>query len=230
MKYNPFQITLLIICCMSCFTSCSSDSVYGPEAEGGVEMSFDVASESRATTTNITEFSVYGDMKLQTGGTDPIVIFNKTSVVNRDGVWWYDGIKYWFPKHEHSFVAVSPSSALKEEASPQYSNSKLSFVYTMPTYSGKEMPSTQDKSDLIDIVAATHCRLYNEGDKVDVISLRFSHLLSMINFAPNLDDKSLKENDYIKIHKLEISGLKKRLKSQSLGLREWRIRRPTTAW
>ncbi|MDE6301695.1 MAG: fimbrillin family protein [Muribaculaceae bacterium] len=210
MKYNPFQITVLIICCMLCFTSCGSASVYEPEADEGVEMSFDVVSESRAMTTIIDEFSVYGDMKFPTDVVDPIVIFNKTSVVNRDGVWCYDGTQYWFPKHEHSFVAVSPSSALDEEATSQYSGSKLSFAYTMPTYSDKEMNGTQDKSDIVDIVAATHRRLYRDGDKAGAISLRFGHLLSMINFAPKLDDQSLKDNDYIQFQKLEISGLKKK--------------------
>ncbi|MDE6754924.1 MAG: fimbrillin family protein, partial [Muribaculaceae bacterium] len=212
MKYNPFQTTMLIICCMLCFTSCSSGSVYEPEVERGVEMSFDVAPETRAMTTVINEFSVYGDMKLQTVDTDPFVIFNKTSVVNRDGVWYYDGSQYWYPQHEHSFVAVSPSSALESEATPQYYGSGLSFVYTMPTYSGKEMQDTQDKSDLIDVLAATHRRLYNEGDKVGAISLRFSHLLSMVNFAPKFDDKTLNTDDYIQFHKLEISGLKKKAK------------------
>ena len=120
----------------------------------------------------------------------------------------YEGTEYWMPKHEYSFVAVSPSSALGSEVSPQYSGSKLSFVYTMPTYSGKEMPDIQDKSDLADIVAATHRRLYSGNEKVGTISLRFGHLLSMINFAPMFDDKTVKVDDYIQFHKLEISGLK----------------------
>ncbi|MDE6310990.1 MAG: fimbrillin family protein [Muribaculaceae bacterium] len=186
--------------------------MYEPEAGRGVEMSFDVASESRATTTAINEFSVYGDMKSQAGINAPIVIFNKTSVVNRDGVWCYDGTQYWFPKHEHSFVAVSPSSALEPEASPQYHDTKLTFDYSMPTFSGKEMQETQDRSNILDIVAATHRRLYNEGDYVNTIFLRFGHLLSMINFAPKLDDKSIKSDDYIQFHKIEISGLKTKVK------------------
>ncbi|MDE6267290.1 MAG: fimbrillin family protein [Muribaculaceae bacterium] len=195
---------------MLCFYACSSDSDYEQEADRGIEMSFDVPSESRAITTSIDEFSVYGDMKLLSGVQDPIVIFNKTTVVNRDGAWCYDGTQYWFPKHEHSFVAVSPSSALESEVSPQYYGSELSFAYTFPTYSDKEMQETQDKSDIIDIVAATHRRSYNEDDKVDVISLRFGHLLSMINFAPKLDDKTIRGDDYIQFHKLEISGLRKK--------------------
>ena len=212
MNYNPLQITLLIICGMLCFTSCGSDSVYEPEAGRGVEMSFDVASETRAMTTVINEFSVYGDKKFQTDDMATNLIFNKTSVVNRDGVWHYDGTQYWFPNHEHSFVAISPSSALESAALPQYYGSELSFVYTMPTYSGKEMQDAQDKSDLIDVLAATHRRIYNDGDKVNAISLRFGHLLSMINFAPRLDDNTIKEDDYVRFHKIEISGLKKKAK------------------
>ncbi|MDE5560194.1 MAG: fimbrillin family protein, partial [Bacteroidaceae bacterium] len=102
MKYNPLQINMLIICCMLCFTSCSSDSVYEPEDDRGVEMSFDVNAKSRAMTTVIDEFSVYGDMKFSSNTSAPVVIFNKTSVANRDGAWCYDGTQYWFPKHEHS--------------------------------------------------------------------------------------------------------------------------------
>ncbi|MDE5607348.1 MAG: fimbrillin family protein [Muribaculaceae bacterium] len=212
MKYNPLQIATLIICCMLCVTSCSSDSVYEPESDKGVEMSFDMASESRATTTVLDEFSVYGEMKYQTGAADPIVIFDKTQVVNRDGVWSYKGTQYWFPKHEHSFVAVSPSSSLESTASPQYINSKLSFIFTMPTYSGKEMQETQDKNELLDIVAATHRRFYNGSEKDGVISLRFGHLLSKINFAPRFEDNTVKKDDYIQFHKIEISGLKKKAK------------------
>ena len=81
---------MLIVCCMLCVTSCSSDSGSEPKADGGVEMLFDVVTESRSMATVIDEFSVYGDMKYQLGATDPIVVFNKTSVVNRDGVWSYE--------------------------------------------------------------------------------------------------------------------------------------------
>ena len=212
MRYNPIQISMLIISCMLCFTSCSSDSVYEPEDGRSVEMSFDVASESRATTSVIDEFSVYGDMKFQTGDADPIVTFNKTSVVNSNGAWRYEGAQYWFPKHEHSFVAVSPSSVLEPGNSPIYSGSKLTFNYTMPTYSGRELQETQDKSEVADIVAATHRRLYKGSDDVNVITLSFGHLLSKINFVPKLDDKTIKADDYIRIHKFEISGLKKKAK------------------
>ncbi|MDE5842953.1 MAG: fimbrillin family protein [Muribaculaceae bacterium] len=212
MKYNSLQIIMLITCCMWCVTSCSSDSAYEPEADESVEMSFDVAPDSRAATTLINEFSVYGDRKLQSDALDPIVIFNKTSVVNSDGTWRYDDIQHWYSKHEHSFVAVSPSAALESDASPQYNGSGLSFAFTMPAYSGKEMQNTQDKTDLYDVVAATHRRLFEKGDVVNAISLRFGHLLSMVNFAPKLDDKSIKGDDYIQFHKLEISGLKTKAK------------------
>ena len=61
MKYNPLQITLLIICCILCFTSCGSDSVYAPESGSGVKMSYDMPPESRAITKIIEEFSVLTD-------------------------------------------------------------------------------------------------------------------------------------------------------------------------
>ena len=67
MKYKPFIITMLIICCMMCVTSCPSDSVYTPDSGSGVEMSFDVAPESRAITKNIEEISVNGDLKFISG-------------------------------------------------------------------------------------------------------------------------------------------------------------------
>ena len=211
MKYNALLIIMLIMGSMVCYTSCSSDSGFEPTPDKDAEMSFDVEDVTRAVTTDIDEFSVYGDMKFQSGTSNPLVIFNKTSVAKSNGIWRYEGIQYWYPKHEHSFVAISPSSALETDGSPIYSNSKLSFYFTMPTYSGIELQDTQDKK-LIDVLAATHRRLYNEKDKITPITLKFEHILSIINFAPKLDDKTIKEDDYIQISKIEISGLKKRAK------------------
>ena len=211
--YSKLRHIILLMSAGWLLSSCASDVLDGESITRGSEVQFTVSDLSRATiTTSIDEFAVYGDMKFQSDISEPIVIFNKTSVVDNDGVWCYDGTQYWFPKHEHSFVAVSPSSVLESEVSPQYYGSELSFAYTMPTYSDKEMQDTQDKSDIIDIVAATHRRLYNEGDNVNTISLRFGHLMSMINFAPKLDDKALKDDDFIRFHRLEISGLKKKAK------------------
>ncbi|MDE5596172.1 MAG: fimbrillin family protein [Muribaculaceae bacterium] len=211
MRHNIVQIIMFIICCMWCITSCSSDSSDELAVNNRSEMSFDIANESRASTTLIDEFTVYGDRKFKSND-EPAVIFDKTQVVNKDGVWFYNNIQHWYPSHEHSFVAISPSSALESDANPQYSASVLSFTYSLPTYSGKEMKDRQDKNELNDIVAATHRRLYKTADNINTISLSFVHLLSMINFAPCFEDKNLKEDKFLQFHKLELIGFKHKMK------------------
>ena len=208
-KLTYLSFLSLAACLVS---SCASDAPEDVEVSKGAELSFAVSHASRASeTVPFTSFAVYGDMK-STAGTNniPTVLFNNTLVEYKDGAWTYTGTKYWFPNHEHSFVALSPSSVIGANAG--YSGSTLSFEYAMPIFANRQMEDKQDKRGLYDIVAATHRRLYkyDEKDTVKVkpVSLKFGHLLSMINFAPAFNDNSIKKGVSLTFHKLEITGFR----------------------
>lgn len=204
-KLTYLSIFFFITCLLS---SCSSDAPDNVDSKGS-EMSFTVSELSRATVTttiNIpgSKFAVYGDRKLSVdNNTEPSVIFNKIEVEYIDNSWSYNNPQYWFTNNEHSFVAVYPVSVLEPDNKPQYSNSKLSFTYILPTSDGNKVKP----NDVIDILTATHRRLYYQGNDTP-ISLRFSHLLSLINIAPALDDNLMDMDAYILFHKLELTGLK----------------------
>lgn len=196
-------ILFLAVCLLSSCTSDTPDQHFGKSGE----VSFDVSDKTRASVaTNFNEFAVFGDMKFPVNAaTAPTVIFNNTKVEYTNDKWSYRSVQYWFPQHEHSFIAVSPISVFSADNPPQYLNSTLSFRYTIPTsVDGNSITS----KDLMDIVVATHRRLYNPDDPNTTIILRFGHIMSLINLAPALDDNSLSRNGYIKIHKLEFSGVK----------------------
>lgn len=197
---------LYILCCIALMaSSCTADA---PDIDDvrGAELSFAVSNLSRASESPaFNKFAVYGDMKFPVdNSTIPTVIFNKTEVEYKNNTWSYAGTQYWFPKHEHSFVAVHPLSVLEADNTPQYSNSQLSFTYTIPTTAGNKVSS----NSITDIIAATHRRLYNVDDKNSVTTLNFGHLMSKINFAPALDGNMMTDEDYIEFYKFELTGFK----------------------
>lgn len=203
---NNAKLTYLFIlsavaCLLSSCTSDAPDSDFGKKAE----ISFAVSDRTRAVTTDITEFAVYGDMKLAANNTaTPTVIFNKTKVEYTGTRWYYPNVQYWFPQHEHSFVAVSPSLVLEADPDIQYLNSKLSFSYGFPTSANGAFLNP----DIVpDIVVATHRRLYNPTDINLSTVFGFSHIMSLVNFAPALDDNGMDKDDYILFHKMELSGV-----------------------
>lgn len=199
----------LAVCLAS---SCTSEKADNAESGKGPELSFAVSGLTRASvTTSFDEFAVYGDIRRPANDIlSPAVLFDKTEVKynkEKDG-WCYEGTQYWIPEYEHSFVAISPSSVLGAGSASSYLNSHLSFTYTIPTEDGGTL---SDYGDVTDIIAATHRRLYKEDDKEDkvnnaTITFFFGHLLSLINFAPALDDNTLKEEYFLLFHKLELSG------------------------
>ncbi|MDE5967497.1 MAG: fimbrillin family protein, partial [Muribaculaceae bacterium] len=119
------------------------------------------------------------------------------------GLWKYSGTRYWYPGHEHSFVAVHPAEAVKNSVGLSYADSKLSFVYSLPMAADGV---TIDKAAAFDLLAATHRRLYNDG-VTTAVTLRFSHLMSLLNLAPAFVDNLMGNDDYILIHRLELSGV-----------------------
>lgn len=197
-----------LLACIACIaTACGSDAIDNAQPQHGPEVSFDVSGMTRASSTpTINHFAVYGDMKFPVDkNTVPTIIFNKTEVVYNNGAWRYDGTQYWFPKHEHSFVAISPVAVLDAPSNPQYSNSSLSFTYILPTSADGRIVS---RGDMVDIIAATHRRLYNVNDAVTKTTFTFGHIMSKINLAPAFEDNLLPADDFIEIRKVELSGFK----------------------
>lgn len=200
-KLNYLYLLLIFAGCLA--SSCTSDS---PEdvVGNGSEVKFTVSDLSRASVkTSINQFAVYGDMKSVDYNTEPYVVFDKTEVQYRENNWSYNGIQYWFPRHEYSFVAIHPISVLGNDNTPDYSDSELSFTYTLPVSDGNKVIA----NDVSDILGATHRRYYGEGASLPV-SFTFSHLMSLINVAPALDDNVMAPDAYLQVRKLELTGLK----------------------
>lgn len=182
-------------------SACDSDK---PDTDVRTEVSFATSGGSRASETlAFDRFAVYGDMKFPVdNSTAPLVVFDNKEVVYAGGSWTYGSdLRYWFPKHEHSFVAVSPVSVTGTGSEAVYSNSKLSFSYTMPASDGNLL-----REEVSDIFSATHRRLYSSGDN-GLLTLKFRHLMSMVDIAPALDDNTLGSDGYILLHEMEFSGV-----------------------
>lgn len=193
----------------SCFlvgialVSCSSSEELG---EAPCEVSFDVQSITRSSLTtseNITAkpFAVYGDMvhqDLASKSPKRTIVFNGANVEYKNNIWTIGEKQYWFPFHEHSFVALHPASVLsKTDANTNYDNSQLSFTYTLP----------ENPDDATDILMATHRRQYASGD-TKVVSFRFAHLLSLVNVSLAFDNNVVSNDTYLLLRKAEFSGVK----------------------
>lgn len=205
MKVKPIYIVLIsIVTCL--ISSCNSDSPDSNETGKGAQVTFDVSDLTRGSvTTSFNKFAVYGDMKYhEDTNSTPIVLFNKTEVEYKNGSWKYEGVQYWFHNHEHSFVGIAPLSVLAISNLPTYSDSRLSFAYSIPTSGNKVSANT----DVTDIIAATHRRLYNDRDDNHTTTFQFVHIMSLINIAPALNDNIMTEEEFITIHKVEFAGFK----------------------
>ena len=182
------------------FCACSSDS---PEIVSP-EMRFVAADASRSIVSGINYegscFAIFGDMKFSTSS--PVKVFHNVEVKYDGSAWNYAGAQYWFPDHEHSFVAVYPAKALENIGEHQYSESKLSFEYALPIVDD----ATLDKDETLDLLFATHRRMYKPGDD-GTVSFKFDHLMSLVNLAPAFSDNKMGEEDYILIHELALSGI-----------------------
>lgn len=199
-----YYLFIPLIC--SAAVSCDADTPRSDNPAGGSEVKFDVDRLTRASDSPVIEkFAVYGDKKHPADNINPpAVVFSKTEVVYNSGSWSYEGVQHWYPKHEHSFVAIAPVSALETSDAPRYSNSQLSFTYNIPV---TEAHQVSKPDDVYDILVATHRRLFEDGDAATTI-FRFGHLMSQINLASLLDDNVMSDDEYINITKLELSGFK----------------------
>lgn len=177
--------------------SCTADTSDDETVKRGAGLSFEVSELTRASvTTGLDKFSVYGDMQIKDTRT---IIFDKTEVVRNhaNGKWNYAGpTQYWFPQHVYSFVAIAPVSAFEAGNGPQYSNSAISFTYTLPD----NFKSTHD------LLVATHRRMYkdNRGSSSALpVKFGFFHILSRINF----NVKSVEVADILRVTKIELKGI-----------------------
>lgn len=204
------KLTYILISILFLVASCNSDTPDDMSLPKGGELSFKTAALTRGSVaTSMNQFFVYGDTKpLTSEDSKPIVIFHKTNVEYKNDKWSYEGTQYWIPNYEHSFVAICPGDIFETGNEPQYLNSQLSFEYSIPVQNGI-LSST---GDVADILISTHRRFYpivgSVSDLDNQITMKFSHLLSLINLAPAYYDNKLSSDSYIMIHKLELSGVK----------------------
>lgn len=197
---NAKLIYIFVLSFAACmFASCSEDDVPDVVDSGKEsELIFDVADQSRATATTglsfeDSKFAIYGNMRFM--NYDPIEIFNKTIVTYNHGKWRYSDTQYWFPNHEHSFVAIHPADAAISNAT--YSDSQLTFTYTLP----------DDYQAAVDLLAATHRRMYDDQTTsyATPIVLRFWHILSRVNFIVENQDAA----DNVRVTKIVLEGINK---------------------
>lgn len=210
---NAKPIYLYILCSIACIVSSCTHGTLDDSGSGkGPELAFAVSGSTRASgAPAFNVFAVYGDMKRsELDNASLSVIFDRTEVRQTDNGWHYEGTQYWFRKYEYSFVAVTPLTVLETANAPRYSKSALSFTYTIPTSGGKLSSSR----DVTDILAATHRRLYEVDEDAFIttaqtkVTFKFGHILSLVNFAPALDDDIMTSDEYILFRKLELSGFK----------------------
>lgn len=192
-------IYIFILSIAACLvTSCTDDAPGIVDAGNDYELTFDVADRSRASVTGMlnfqgSEFAIYGDMKFKDN--NPQIIFNKTIVSYKNGQWGYDDTQYWYPKHEHSFIALHPVD-ITGLSDTRYSDSRLTFTYTLPD----NFQSAQD------LLVATHRRMFEDGTQSSSATLRFWHILSRVNF--NVKDEGAADN--VKVTKIVLEGINKK--------------------
>lgn len=172
LMYSKLRYIILFFIAGCLLPSCETA---GEDVGHGDEVAFVVSSQSRAAVTtddNITDFNfvVFGDMKFKNN--PKLTIFDNTIVKYTDGKWSYANPQYWFPQHEHSFIAMHPDAPAGISGS-QYSDSRLSFNFTLP----------DDYKSANDIMVASHRRLVEANMiRATPIALNFWHILSRINF------------------------------------------------
>lgn len=182
------------------FSSCTSGAPDDEPTSQSAELQFATAEPSRSpavSTLNYSgaEFSIYGDMKLGGAASSAknVVIFNGIPVTYNDSKWTYTNTQYWFPGHEHSFVAVYPATPTGA-SNTSYVDNSLSFDFALPA----------SYADTPDLLFATHRRMYDTGATQAVV-LRFNHALSRVNFVVKCDGAGEK----VIVNEVKLKGLGK---------------------
>ncbi|MDE7379032.1 MAG: fimbrillin family protein [Paraprevotella sp.] len=218
MHYIKKTVFVCLMTAATCaFYACTSDSPDLVSPEDYHEMRFVAADVSRSIVSGINYagscFALFGDMKHS--GDSPVEIFHNTEVKYDGSAWNYAGTQYWFPNHEHSFVALYPYPDQSDPISSDsvyndlvYRNSKLSFKYSLPLSDNQSTDQNKkgiDPSKLTDIIVATHRRMYYEGSSnlSAPVSLKFFHILSMIDFRLKNDNFA----DALRVTKIELEEI-----------------------
>lgn len=200
-RLNRLYVLSVFVVCMS--LSCTSGRL-GDPAAGSLELSFEASELTRASVTTddalkAQGFAVYGDMKFERDDEriPPTVIFNGTAVTYNDNKWSYTGTQYWFPRHEHSFVAVHPADAAGMYDTT-YSGSQLSFKYKLP----------DDYKETRDLMVAAHRRKVPEDNpsySADPVRFKFFHILSRVDFKVTNAGAA----DILKVTNITLEGVNK---------------------
>ena len=183
LKYSIYALTAACV-----IGGCSSESPDG-QTDGTQEVEFTTGRETRSvvtTTSNLTgkAFAVYGDMKPFAAAAEvsSTLVFNKEQVAYTSGSWKYGRSIYWFPSHQHSFVALHPFEAIGTTAGGKttvtnirYEDGTLSFSYTHP----------DDYKNASDVLVATHRRDYvpELGKKADPVNFTFEHTMAVLDIV-----------------------------------------------
>lgn len=181
-------------------SSCTSHDLVEDGLGSGAEVMFVVSDLSRASVTsnisyNDSKFVIYGDMKFNDN--PKTKIFDNDIVKYQYDRWGYDSPQYWFPMHEHSFIAMHPVITDGISAK-QYSDSRLSFNYTI----------SDNYQEACDLMIATHRRKVDSiptSQDAAPISLKFSHILSRVNFQLTNDAAA----DIVRVEKIVMEGVNK---------------------
>lgn len=199
MYLKPLYIIVVLIVAGCTMQSCTSYDWDAPVL--GSEVTFEVADLSRASAISSincegSKFAVFSDMRYMNYD-HLLTVFDGDIVTYLNGKWTYTNTQYWFPNHEHSFIALHPVD-VTELSGTTYSDSRLTFTYTLP----KDFQSAQD------LLVATHRRMYQEDpqSRAEPATLRFRHILSRINFNVKNEGAA----DKVKVTKIVLEGINKK--------------------
>ena len=135
-------------------------------------------------------FTVWG-YRTPTGECSPIPVFDDVEVTVSDGVWTYGGeTRFWEKENTYDFYALYPSTI---EASSTPQNTYLTInSHTFGT---------------ADILMAARQNM--SGDRPEVVSLTFRHLLSKLQFVVKADKVSQEIVGEIHLNSAKLYGLYK---------------------
>lgn len=209
LKYSIYALTAACV-----IGGCSSESPDG-QTDGIQEVEFTTGRETRSavtTTSNLTgkAFAVYGDMKPFAAAAEAssTLVFNKEQVAYTSGSWKYGRSIYWFPSHQHSFVALHPFEAIGTTAggkttvtNVRYEDGTLSFSYTHP----------DDYKNASDVLVATHRRDYvpELGKKADPVNFTFEHTMAVLDIVAKYTEPLVygNQNNRIEIQEVILENI-----------------------
>lgn len=192
LRYRILLLTLPLL-----LAACGSQESAEPTEAAVMEFTTTVRSRSSLVSNDNFKqkpFEVYGDMTLAS----KTVVFDGTPVsfdFDRQE-WRYSGEQYWFPNHEHSFVALYPADA-PFLSGTVYSDSKLSFTYTYPV---------DRYNDAVDMLVATHRRRYNDG-ATSRVAFGFDHILSAISLSMSYKGPSVVASIPIRVNSITFKNI-----------------------